>query len=177
MAVTPEGYAEDEDEVDFDGKEAEVTQGLMTSPIRALHPRPAVCVPLDHSVAEAVGKMNGEGIGAVLIVDGDRLVGIFTERDVLRKIAGRGLDFTKIYVRDYMTPQPESLSLDHKLAYALNKMVVGGYRHVPLVDASGAPVAVISVRDIVEFIVERFPQEVINLPPDPDHEMRKAEGG
>jgi CBS domain-containing protein len=63
------------------------------------------------------------------------------------------------------------------LAYALNKMVIGGFRHVPIVDGERRPVAVISVKDVVEFIVDRFPAEVINLPPDPDHEMRARDGG
>jgi CBS domain-containing protein len=111
------------------------------------------------------------------VVREGRLAGIFTERDVLTKIAGRGLDFTKISVGAYMTPDPEALSPEHKVAYALNKMVVGGYRHVPIIDGERRPVAVMSVRDVVEFIVERFPAEVINLPPDPDHEMRARDGG
>jgi CBS domain-containing protein len=93
------------------------------------------------------------------------------------KIAGRGLDFTKLQVADYMTRDPDALSIDHKVAYALNKMVIGGFRHVPLVDRDHRPIGMLSVRDIVEFIVEQFPQDVINLPPDPDHEMRKPYGG
>jgi CBS domain-containing protein len=128
-------------------------------------------------VGDAVDRMNAEGFGALLVVDDGRLVGIFTERDVLRRIAGRRLDFSKITVGDYMTRDPESLTLDHKVAYALNKMVIGGFRHVPLVDREHRPVAMLSIRDIVEFIVDRFPQDVINLPPDPDHEARKADGG
>ena len=162
---------------EWEERETQVTHGLMTAPIRALNPRAAVTVPASGTVADAVNRMNQEGIGAVLVSEGGRLVGIFTERDVLRKIAGRGLDFTKLTVADYMTRDPEALSIDHKVAYALNKMVIGGYRHVPLVDAEHRPLAMLSVRDIVEFIVERFPQDVINLPPDPEHEVRKADGG
>jgi CBS domain-containing protein len=162
---------------EFDEHEAEITRGLLTSPIKHLNPRAAVSVEEETNVAEAVAIMNREKIGGLLIVRDGRLVGIFTERDVLTKIAGRGLDFTKIFVKSYMTPDPEALSPEHKVAYALNKMVVGGYRHVPIVDGERRPVAVISVRDVVEFIVERFPAEVINLPPDPDHEMRARDGG
>jgi CBS domain-containing protein len=162
---------------EWEEKEAQITHGLMTAPIHALHPRAAVCVPLEASVAQAVDQMNQDKIGAVLVADSDRLVGIFTERDVLTKIAGRGLDFNKIFVRDYMTRDPEALTGEHKVAYALNKMVIGGYRHVPIVDQAGRPMGMLSVRDIVEFIVEQFPQDVINLPPDPAHEMRKPYGG
>ena len=170
----------DDDEVnvsEFEEHEAEITRGLLTTAIKHLNPRAAVSVEEGTSVSEAVAIMNREKIGGLLVVREGRLAGIFTERDVLTKIAGRGLDFTKIFVGHYMTPDPEALSPEHKVAYALNKMVVGGYRHVPIVDGERRPVAVISVRDVVEFIVERFPAEVINLPPDPDHEMRAREGG
>jgi CBS domain-containing protein len=168
----------DEDNVsEFEEREAEITRGLLTAAIRTLNPRPPVSVEEHTTVAEAVALMNREKIGGLLVLREGRLCGIFTERDVLTKIAGHGFDFTKIVVKTYMTPDPEALSPNHKVAYALNKMVIGGYRHVPIVDEDRRPVAVISVRDVVEFIVDRFPAEVINLPPDPDHEMRARDGG
>jgi CBS domain-containing protein len=172
-----ETFEEDSGVSEFEEHEAEITRGLLTSAIKHLNPRPAISVEEQTNVAEAVALMNQEKIGGLLVVRDGRLVGIFTERDVLTKIAGRGLDFTKILVGTYMTPDPEALSPDHKVAYALNKMVIGGYRHVPIIDGERRPVAVISVRDVVEFIVERFPAEIMNLPPDPDHEMRARDGG
>ena len=168
----------DEDNLsEFEEREAEITRGLLTTAIRVLNPRSPVSVEEKTTVAEAVALMNREKIGGLLVLRGGRLCGIFTERDVLTKIAGHGFDYTKIVVGTYMPPDPEALSPDHKLAYALNKMVIGGFRHVPIVDGERRPVAVISVKDVVEFIVDRFPAEVINLPPDPDHEMRARDGG
>ena len=76
-----------------------------------------------------------------------------------------------------MTRDPETLGVDAKLAYALNMMVVGGFRHVPLVDKDHRPVAMISVRDIVEYMVELFPKDVLNLPIDPEHETHNQFGG
>ncbi len=168
---------DEENQSEFEEHESEITRGLLTAAIRVLNPRKPVSVSESSTVAEAVALMNQQKIGGLLVVRDGRLCGIFTERDVLTKIAGHGLDFTKIAVGTYMTPDPEALSPDHKVAYALNKMVIGGYRHVPIVDGERRPVGVISVRDVVEFIVERFPNEVINLPPDPDHEMRARDGG
>jgi CBS domain-containing protein len=162
---------------EFEEHEARIAQGLASAPIRALHPRAPVCVLDETTVADAVNLMNHEKIGAVLVTTDGKLAGIFTERDVLTKIAGRRLDFTQIFVKDYMTRDPESLTLDHKVAYALNKMVIGGFRHVPLVDSEGHAVGVLSVRDVVEMIVEQLPQDVINLPPDPEHEARARDGG
>lgn len=158
-------------------REIQLRQGLTTAPISSLHPRPAVTVTPRSTVDEAVRLMNHEKIGAVLVTEDDRLVGIFTERDVLRKIAGRGLDFTRIYVADYLTPDPETLRIDHKVAYALNMMVVGGFRHVPLVDRAHRPVGMLSVRDIVEYMVELFPKDILNLPSDEEHETRSPYGG
>jgi CBS domain-containing protein len=163
--------------IEEDSREIKLRQGLLTVPIRDLDPRPAVSLLSSSTVAEAVTLMNREKIGAILVMDGGRLSGIFTERDVLYKIAGRGFDFTKIFIRDYMTHEPETLGVDHKLAYALNMMVVGGFRHVPLVDRDHRPVGMVSVRDIVEFIVDLFPKDVLNLPIDPEHETRNRYGG
>src|SRR5437773_1314417 len=151
MAAFEEDDEDTEALSEWEERETQVTHGLMTAPIRALNPREAVTMASDATVADAVNRMNAEGFGALLVADHGRLVGIFTERDVLRKIAGRKLDFAKITIGEYMTRDPEALSLDHKVAYALNKMVIGGYRHVPLVDGEHRPVAMLSVRDIVEF--------------------------
>jgi CBS domain-containing protein len=167
--------------VEENSREIKLRQGLLTVPISHLDPRRALHLPPTASVAEAVDLMNRENIGAVLVVAGIgadvRLVGIFTERDVLTKIAGRGLDFTKIRVEAYMTRDPETLGVDAKVAYALNMMVVGGFRHVPLVDRDHRPVAMISVRDIVEYMVELFPKDILNLPIDPNHEAHNQFGG
>jgi len=66
-----------------------------------------------------------------------------------------------------MTADPESLQSGDGIAWALNLMCIGGYRHVPLTDDDGRPTGVVSVKDIVEFIVDLFPDEILNLPPDP----------
>ena len=63
-----------------------------------------------------------------------------------------------------MTANPESLRMTDSIAYALNKMSVGGYRHIPLVDNASAPVGVISVKDIINYIVRFFPKSIMNLP-------------
>src|SRR5438094_5652765 len=104
-------FEDDEDNLsEFEEKEAEITRGLLTTAIKHLNPRPAISVEEGSSIAEAVGIMNREKIGGLLVVREGRLVGIFTERDVLTKIAGHGFDFTKIFVGTYMTPDPQSLS-------------------------------------------------------------------
>ena len=80
-------------------------------------------------------------------------------------------------LKEVMTLEPETLALDSRLAWALNMMSVGGFRHVPVIDERGWPAFVVSVRDIVEFLVESFPSEILNLPPDFGREPRLARDG
>ena len=79
-------------------------------------------------------------------------------------MVGKGIDASKTPVRKRMTPNPESLRPTDSIAYALNKMSLGDYRHVPLVDNARVPVGVISVKDIVNYLVSFFPKSVMNLP-------------
>jgi CBS domain-containing protein len=102
---------------------ARVGNALTTRPIRALPGlRPAICVQPSSTVREAIDKMNEHRMGCVLVEDQGRLVGVYTERDVLTKVAARGLNADTTCVGDMMTPDPESLTLDDGIAYALNKM-------------------------------------------------------
>jgi CBS domain-containing protein len=145
-----------------------ILKAMENEPVSSLVQGPAVTIGLDATIEEAVECLQDKHIGCVLVAGSDgRLAGIFTERDLLNRVAGRRLDWRSVRVADYMTRDPESLRPDDRIVWALNLMHVGGYRHVPLVDASDRPVGVVSVKDIVSFLVELFPAAVLNLPPDP----------
>jgi CBS domain-containing protein len=75
-----------------------------------------------------------------------------------------------------MTRDPVRLPQDAIVAYALNKMCLEGFRHVPLTDAEGRPVGVVSMRDIIEYLSGFFPKDVLNLPPEPTNGFRNREG-
>ncbi len=149
---------------------------ILHHPIREVATmKPAVCVAPTATVRTAVEQMNQHSAGCVLVEDKGRLVGIFTERDVLTRIAGAGIDIDRTTVDSVMTRDPESLSPDDRVSYALNKMSVGGYRHIPLVDDGGHPVGVVSMRNVVDYMVDLFRTEVLNLPPT-GKVMRTREG-
>ncbi len=144
-------------------------------PIKNLKIHKPVTVAPTQRVVEAVALMQEKKLGCLLVTERETMVGIFTERDVLTRVFGRK-DLDRLLVKDVMTAKPESFQQDDSIAYVLNAMSVGGYRHVPVVNDQGRPIAVISVKDIVNFIIEHFPEEVLNLPPEPIRTTGQREG-
>jgi CBS domain-containing protein len=111
----------------------------------------------------------------VLVQREGRIVGIFTERDVLRRVVSVAVNRERL-VSEVMTPDPETLRPDDGIAFALNRMIVGGFRHIPILDDKGGA-AMLSQRDVVAFIVSRIPKRVLNLPPEPHLEAHSPDGG
>ena len=129
-----------------------IERSLMEDPVGVLHPNEPVTVGPDATVREAIEVMLARDIGALLVVGGDgRLRGIFSERDLLTKVAGLHESFAEMPVCDFMTPDPETVTASDTLAFALHKMDGGGYRHLPVLH-EGRPVGVISVRDLLRHI-------------------------
>lgn len=143
---------------------------ILKEPMSVLVQRSPLCFARDQFVSEAMHAMQKEHRGCVLVTeDGGMespLAGIFTERDVLYRIIDRGRNPATLPLQEVMTRNPDSLLSNATVAFVLNRMAVGGYRHVPVVDKQNRPVAIISVRDVVEFLVDHFPREIMNLPPE-----------
>ena len=141
---------------------------LLREPAVVLRARKPLVFSRHDSATDAMRAMQAEHRGCVLVTydgtPGSPLTGIFTERDVLFRIVDRGRNPASLPLGEVMTPDPETLSVHATVAYVLNKMSVGGFRHVPVVDDDHRPYAVISVRDVVTFLVDAFPREVFNLP-------------
>ena len=102
----------------------------------------------------------------VLVVNGQgHLTGIFTERDVLTRVAGPRLDDALTPLGAVMTANPEALGPDTRVAYAIHCMSVAGYRTLPVVDGEGRPVGVATASDVLRWLAGLFPEAVLNLPP------------
>ena len=156
---------------------ASIDAKLLAEPIRSLHRRGGhIAIPPDTTIGEAARIMKTHRIGCVLVEAQGRLVGIFTERDILTKLIGTGYDPAAVRVDAVMTREVETLSPDDPIAFALQRMSIGGFRHVPLVDETGRPVGVLSVKDIVDYLAENFPREVLNIPPEPGKQPQIPEG-
>ena len=95
----------------------------------------------------------------VLVVDAGVLVGIFTEKDFLNRVVAAELLPGETRVGEVMTPSPEVLGPDHSVALAINRMAIGGFRNVPIVDEHGRPLGLLSVRDVVDHLAEIFESE------------------
>jgi CBS domain-containing protein len=129
-----------------------VERSLMEDPVSVLQPRKAVTLGPDATVADAIAVMLTSDIGALLIVDaGGKLVGIFSERDLLTRVAGQADDYAGRKVSEFMTPDPETVRPTDTLAFALHKMDGGGYRHLPVLK-DGQPLGMVSVRDMLRHI-------------------------
>ena len=126
--------------------------------------QPIVSVMPDTSIATAIQLMVEHQVGCLLVTEDDALVGLFTERDVLRKFANQSTIASTAAVATVMTRNPETLPAESPLVFALHRMSVGGYRHVPLMNGENEPVAIVSMRDIVEHIVSLYPDQILNLP-------------
>ena len=144
----------------------EIRGALFDDTIAVLRPNDAICLPATATVHEAVQKMLARRQAGVLVVDGrGKLTGIFTERDVLNRVVAKTLDVRHTPLSAVMTPNPEALGISQRVAYAVHCMSVAGYRTVPVVDAAGYPVGVVTVSDVMRWLANLFPDAVLNLAP------------
>ncbi|MBA3778730.1 MAG: CBS domain-containing protein [Chloroflexi bacterium] len=148
---------------------------LKTEKIKAVSRSEPLTARMGTSLGAAIEQMRaGEG-ECLLICDGKRLVGMLTESDVLLKVLGRDIDLNKP-VDELMTREPEVISPDATVLEGLETMDRVGYRSLPLIDARGELAGVLRQQDVLEYVSEAFPQEILNLPPRPHQLMEQPEG-
>lgn len=140
---------------DFDESGTELEQAIARHQVDVLCPKMPLTVDATASVREAIGQLVDRKIGCLLVQQDDRLVGIFTERDVLNKVSS-DLSCLDRPVSEFMTSHPGTITRQDSIAYALHAMDLGGYRHQPVVDESGQPTGIISIRDILRYLCIRF---------------------
>jgi len=136
-------------------------------PLSQLHLRPAVSVELGTSLQHCIDLLLAHHMGCIVVTEGGKLRGIFTERDVLLKIAGNKIDFETNKVDDYMTGHPVSVKESDPIFKPMKLMHQGHYRHVTVVDSEEKPVFILSIKDIIAYMIDFFPRDILNLPPHP----------
>jgi CBS domain-containing protein len=123
----------------------------METPLRALKPALAITVSPKEPTAKVILKMREQRQGSVLVLENGRLVGIFTERDIVNRLTEKKRDLDRLPIAEVMTKNPKALRDDHTLAFAMHHMAVGNYRHVPVL-TKGQPPRFVSVRGVLDYL-------------------------
>lgn len=148
---------------------------LCNNKVRHLRLSPAVCVSEGSLIRDAIRQMQTQRVGCVLVCQNDQLVGIMTEVDVVRKAELGEAAFNEP-IQQWMTPAPISISADASIWEAAKTMKEGGFRHLPVLADEGKPLGFISIRNIVTYLADQFPDTIYTLPPDPDKIPGTPEG-
>jgi CBS domain-containing protein len=127
--------------------ERPIAEFIIDRPLPAVSPR--------DDVQQAVSVMKEQRADCVIVLEGDSLAGIFTERDFLNRVAAAGLDPAVVKMAQVMTPHPDTLASTDSIAYAVNKMAMGEYRNIPIVDGKKV-VSVLTVRDVMHHLFDMF---------------------
>jgi CBS domain-containing protein len=152
----------------------DLARNLKIESVSRLHPSPPWQVTPEQTVAEALVLMREKSQGCVLVCQNKHLVGIFTERDLIRRVLAPRKPLSTL-IAECMTPHPVTVQPKEPIGLAIRRMEEGGYRHLPVV-VDGEPVGVLSVKKIVHYLVEHFPGTIYNLPPEPNAVQQEREG-
>jgi CBS domain-containing protein len=133
-----------------------VEKGLLHDRVSVLVPKSALTVKPQTPVKDVLKLMVEKKIGCVVVAEGKTPVGIFSERDALRKLNVKAKEFGSRPVSEFMTPNPQTLVASAKLAYAVHRMDLGGYRHLPIVADNGDLMGIISARDIINYLTAKM---------------------
>ncbi len=132
---------------------------MYDQPVRQVMAHSKVLIaPPQTTVSEAAKLMARKKAGAVMVVEAERLVGIFTERDAVFRVIARGLDVNDTRLAEVMTPSPLSIPPDKPFGVALMMMHKNGFRHVPVVE-DGRPIGIVSARNALDPDMEDFVAE------------------
>jgi CBS domain-containing protein len=112
---------------------------------------PALTATSSETVAEVAGRMDDHKVGSVVVVDGNRPIGILTERDLIR-FAAAGADPSATKVSEWMTDTPHTVTPDTEIIEAWNTLHEKGYRHIPVVEDDGTPIGVVAAADVFRHI-------------------------
>jgi CBS domain-containing protein len=154
---------------------------LLDERLQVVGRREPVTVPPGTSLHECLAAIRRTGTGdSVFVVDPDgRLLGVLTERDIFGRLVGGDvarIDLSQP-VETLMTTKPHHLHLEQTVLAAVELMQTGRYRNVPILDDDDVLQGVVRPQDILKYLAESFPEELLNLPPRPHQTMRRAEGG
>jgi CBS domain-containing protein len=133
-----------------------VERALLTDRVRLFQGRQPIVVQPATPIREVLRLLADNRVGCVLVGENRKTVGIFTERDVLLKLGDKAIEYGSRPVSEFMTSKVESLPPSAKIAFAVHRMDMGGYRHVPIVNEHGETVGIVSARDILSYLTNKL---------------------
>ena len=153
----------------------ELDRNLKIDSVSRLCPTPPHQIAPDRSITEAVALMRSEKVGCLLVCREEELIGILTERDLMRRVFAPGLPMCT-RVEECMTANPVTVSSKESIRVAFERMEKGGYRHLPVLNEKQRLVGILSIKRIVHYLVEHFPNLVYTQPPNLHGIPQKREG-
>jgi predicted transcriptional regulator len=147
-----------------------------TDPISALGLPPLVSVTTHATVGQALSAVQKHGQGYVLICEDGRPRGIMSQREVLMKIVARDVKYDS-NVMDFASRIPVTLTSNERISRAIKLMISEGVDIIPIVDTAGKATGVVRTIDVIHFLAQAFPEQLLNLPPQPHQTLPKPEGG
>jgi predicted transcriptional regulator len=147
-----------------------------TDPISALGLPPLVSVTTHATVGQALSAVQKHGQGYVLICEDGRPRGIMSQREVLMKIVARDVKYDS-NVMDFSSRIPVTLMSNERISRAIKLMISEGVDIIPIVDTAGKATGVVRTIDVIHFLAQAFPEQLLNLPPQPHQTLPKPEGG
>lgn len=148
---------------------------LSTETVMAAYPEKPLIVAPDATVGGVLELMRAQKTGSVLICEGGKLAGIFTDRDALRWMANQDV-WANEPISKLMTASPTTLPANTTVGETIQKMSDGRYRHLPIIDDNSCPSGMSTVYGIVHYLVDHFPQTIYNLSPQPGQVPAEREG-
>jgi CBS domain-containing protein len=149
--------------------------GLKREKVSVLTTRRPLTVEAGTSLRQTIRRMQQASGEPAVICRDRRVVGIVTERDILMRVLGRPVDLDGP-VDAVMTSEPRTLSGEGTVQEALDAMDQGGFRNLLLTNGDGSLAGILRQQDVIEYVAEAFPQEILNLPPRPHQMMEEPEG-
>ncbi|MBT7952042.1 MAG: CBS domain-containing protein [Gammaproteobacteria bacterium] len=151
---------------------------IAETPIGDIQGRDPVRVKTKSPLLSVVLALREGGRGAAIVEDGaGKLLGIFTERHLITKLDHSSQSWHDISVDDVMDSNPKTIEASHYIREALSIMSGDRIRQLPILDPDDHALGIVSIRDILSHIAEHYPDEFLNLPPDPEHEASDLHGG
>lgn len=130
-----------------------IQKAMLTEPISELVTGKDLLVCADDdSVEKIVQVLEGEHKDCVLVFKKRKLVGIISQRDLLLRVAGKYSDLSKVTAAAVMTTNPETVRPEDPIAFVVNKMAMGGFRHVPVMNPDGTPMSIVSIKDVLKYL-------------------------